>query len=187
MLVVFDGLDGSGKTTQALLLCRHLSQLKRPYVLRTHPSGDCFFGRMAGLCLLTEGRRARFSAGLFYLLDVLRSVVLYTWRRVDYVVFVRYLMGAAYLPEPLHKLGYLFLFRVAPRARYMFFLDTPPEEAYRRIRESRRRREVFESLGRLRCVYRRMRGLASRGEWVVLDGSLGAEEVHLVVRSVLGL
>ena len=54
---------------------------------------------------MMEGTNARISASLFYLLDVLRSVVLYWWRPVDYVVFVRYLMGTAYLPEPLYKLG----------------------------------------------------------------------------------
>ena len=76
MFIVFDGLDGSGKSTQAMMLCSHLEVLGLSYILRAHPSGDNFFGRKSRAYLLMEGKRARVSASLFYLLDVVRSVVL---------------------------------------------------------------------------------------------------------------
>jgi len=180
-------LDGSGKSTQAKLLCRYLVKKGKTFILRAHPSGDNFYGRMSRACLLMEGTRARISASLFYLLDVLRSVVLYWWRPVDYVVFVRYLMGTAYLPEPLYKLGYLFFLRMVPRSRHMFFINTSPEEAYNRIENNRSQREMFESLERLEKVHRKVTTLASRPEWTVIDGNQPSNVIHRQIRAFLAL
>ncbi len=187
MFIVFDGLDGSGKSTQAKLLCMHLESLGKSYILRAHPSDDNFFGRKSRGCLLMEGNRARVSASLFYLLDVVRSVTLYVWRPVDYVVFVRYLMGTAYLPESLYKLGYLFFLRVVPRSHYMFFINTTPIEAYRRIKQNRSQKEMFESLERLKRVNKKITHLASRDEWIILDGDMSSDDIHSVVKAYLGL
>lgn len=187
MFIVFDGLDGSGKSTQAMMLCKHLESLGLSYILRAHPSGDNFFGRKSRACLLLEGNRARVSASLFYLLDVVRSILLYYWRRVDYVVFVRYLMGTAYLPESLFKLGYLFFLRVVPRSPHMFFINTSPLEAHKRIEQNRSQKEMFESLERLQKVHRKITSLASRQEWTIIDGDKTSDEIQLDVRAYLGL
>ena len=187
MFIVFDGLDGSGKSTQAKLLCRHLEKLGKSYILRAHPSGDNFFGRKSREYLLLEGGRARVSASLFYLLDVVRSVLIYLWRPVNYVIFVRYLMGTAYLPEPLYKLGYLFFLRTVPRSDHMFFINTSPQESHRRIEQNRTQKEMFESLERLQKVHRKISTIASRPEWTVLDGDKPSQEIHSWVRDSLGL
>ena len=187
MFVVFDGLDGSGKSTQAKLLCKHLNKLDKTYVIRSHPSGDNFFGRMSRRQLLLDGWRARISASLFYLLDVLRSVTLYYWRRVDYIIFVRYLMGTAYLPNILYKLGYLFFLRMVPRSPRMFFINTSPLEAHRRIERNRSKKEMFESLERLEKVHKKVSKIASRPEWIVIDGDQPEDLIHQEVRSVLAL
>ena len=100
--MVIEGLDGSGKTTQALRLRGWLAGRGRRVHARFHPSGDNWAGRRARRFLLAEGRSAHFAASMFYILDVLRSVLLTPWRAHDYVVYVRYLMGTAYLPPPLH-------------------------------------------------------------------------------------
>ena len=136
---------------------------------------------------MMEGTNARISASLFYLLDVLRSVVLYWWRPVDYVVFVRYLMGTAYLPEPLYKLGYLFFLRMVPRSRHMLFIDTSPAEAYNRIENNRSRKEMFESLERLEKVHRKISILASRPEWTVIDGDQPSTVIHRQIKTSLAL
>ncbi|MBD3171437.1 thymidylate kinase, partial [Candidatus Bathyarchaeota archaeon] len=119
MLIVFDGLDGSGKSTQALLICKYLEKRGKTWIFRAHPSDDNFFGKKSREYLLREGKKARISASLFYLLDVIHSILFYYWRRVDYVVFVRYLMGTAYLPESIYKIGYLFFLRMVPSSPYM--------------------------------------------------------------------
>jgi len=187
VFVVIDGLDGSGKSTQARLICSRIAEKGKTYVLRAHPSSDNFFGRLGRGYLLLDGRRARFAASLFYLLDVVRSLVLYRWRRVDYVVFVRYLMGTAYLPEPLHRVAYLFLYRLVPRSGYMYFIDVSPEEAYRRIEAGRSRREIFESLEKLRQVKGRALSLAAKGPWMVIDGDRHWRIIHRQLAEFIGL
>ena len=187
VFVVIDGLDGSGKSTQARLICRRIAEKGKTYVLRAHPSSDSFFGRLGRGYLLLDGKRARFAASLFYLLDVARSLLLYGWRRVDYLVFVRYLMGTAYLPEPLHRVAYLFLYRLVPRSSHMYFIDASPEEAHRRIEARRSRREMFESLERLRQVRGRALSLTAKGPWTVIDGDRHWRIIHRQLAELIGL
>jgi thymidylate kinase len=96
-------------------------------------------------------------------------------------------MGTAYLPNSLYKLGYLFFFRVVPKSPYMFFINTSPIEAHRRIEKTRSQKEMFESLERLKKVNKKITTLASRSEWTVLDGNRSSHEIHESVRTCLGL
>jgi dTMP kinase len=183
MFIVLDGLDGSGKSTQAKLLNNYLVNTGKTVILRTHPNGDNFFGRLGRAYLLLDGTTARMAASLFYLLDVVRSVILYRWRNADVVIFVRYLMGTAYLPTPLHKLIYLFFLRTMPLSSHMYFIDTSPEESHRRIEENRTRKEMFESLEKLRTVCEKVLELAQRGEWTIIDGNKSAKKIHEEIKA----
>jgi dTMP kinase len=187
MFIVFDGLDGSGKSTQAELLCRFLNELGNSYVLRTHPSENNYFGRNSREYLLKEGKIAHIFASLFYLLDVIRSILLFHGKPVDYVIFVRYLMGTAYLPEPLYMTGYHFFRWFVPKSQFMFFIDTSPAEAYQRIESNRREKEMFESLEKLEKVHKKLTRIASRPEWIVLDGDQPEELIFEEVKQVLAL
>lgn len=103
VFVVIDGLDASGKDTQAAGLRAFLRARGKSVFVQVHPSSDNFFGVEARRFLYCEGKNAHFASAVFFMFDVVRSILLYSWRRFDYVVFVRYLMGTAYLPSPLHK------------------------------------------------------------------------------------
>ncbi len=187
MFIVIDGLDGSGKSTQAEMLCDHIESLGMSYVIRSHPSDDNYLGRKGRVYLLREGSWARILASAFYMLDVIRSVLYYRWSKVDYVVFVRYLMGTAYLPSPLHRVAYMVFKITMPDGDHMFFIDVTPEEAHRRIEENRDEKEMFESLERLTKVRGRVLELARRKEWTVIDGNQSPENIQLEIRGYLGL
>lgn len=187
MFIVLDGLDGSGKTTQAENLCSYIEGLGMTYVMRSHPSDDNYLGRKGREYLLKEGSWARIMASVLYMLDVIRSVLYHRWSKVDYVVFVRYLMGTAYLPSPLHRLAYMVFKITMPNGDHMFFIDVTPEEAHRRIEENRDEKEMFESLERLTKVRGRVLGLAQRKEWTVIDGDQSLVDIQLEIRSYLGL
>jgi len=152
------------------------------YILRTTISLAWRLG-----VLFTRKVSAHFASALFYMFDVVRSILLCSWRRYDYVVFVRYLMGTAYLPSPLHKVGYCFFATVVPTSDFMFFLDVSPEEAYRRIRETRGEREMFEGLDELRFVRGKALSLLSMGGWVVVDGDKPPDSVEEEIRGSLKL
>lgn len=114
---------------------------------------------------------------MFYMVDVIRSVLLYSWRRVDCVVFVRYLMGTAYLPKPLHVVGYNFFAIIVPKSQHMYFLDVKPEEAAKRISENRTEIEMFEGYEALKKVRGKALALTRFNRWTVVDGGQPAEEV----------
>lgn len=182
--IVIDGLDASGKDTQAYRLCKHLNAQGNRLCLRLHPSSDNFFGVKAKQFLYSKGKSAHFASALFYMFDVIRSILLFTRRKYDYVIFVRYLMGTAYLPSPLHKIAYHFFALIVPKSDAMFFLDISPEEAYRRIR-TRSDQERFEELPELRKVRGKALSLALIGKWTILDAGKPVDEVEKEIRERL--
>ena len=187
VLVIIDGLDASGKDTQANILVLSLQTKGKTALLRVHPAGDNLFGIKARQFLYLKGRSAHFASALFYMLDVLRSVALFSWRKYDYIVFVRYLMGTAYLPSPLHVVAYRFFALVVPTSDSMFFLDVSPEEAERRIRETRRNVEMFENLAELKRIRLKALSLASADGWKVLNADKPTKDIARIITRALHL
>ena len=175
VFVVVEGIDASGKTTQALRLRDRLEERGYTVYARFHPEGDNWAGVRARRFLLAEGRSAHFAAAMFYIADVLRSVILTPWRANDYVVYVRYLMGTAYLPFPLGAFAYHFFATFLPRPRHTIFLDVDPQEAHKRVALRESDREMFESQEQLEKIGSRARALARSNCWTIIGGT-GSEE-----------
>jgi dTMP kinase len=110
------------------------------------------------------------------MLDVVRSILLFSWRKTDFVVFVRYLMGTAYLPSPLNAVAYNFFSKLVPKSNAMFFLDVAPTIAAARMK-SRSETEMFESLASLKKVRGKALALTRFDGWQILDSNQGASEV----------
>ncbi len=182
VFIVLDGLDASGKSTQALRLRAFLAGQGRSVYMRIHPSGDSWAGALTRRFLQSEGRSAHFASAIFYILDVVGSIIRTPWRLYDYVVFVRYLMGTAYLPPPLNRVAYVFFATILPRPRFKFFLDVEPEEARRRIVEGRSELEMFESLEQLRKIGGRALSLARGFRWTIIDGNSPEDDVEVRIR-----
>lgn len=187
VFVVIDGLDASGKTTQALQLYNFLKTHGKTVYLRFHPSDDNFLGIRTEQFLHGNGKGAHFAAALFYMLDVIRSILLYSWQKYDYVIFVRYLMGTAYLPSPLDRIAYHFFASTVPTSNHMFFLDVSPEEAHRRIQQARNRREMFESLEELKRIRQKALFLASTDKWTIINGDKPVKNVEKEIRDCLNI
>ncbi len=185
VFIVIDGLDASGKSTQALKLYDFLKNCGKTVYLRFHPSNDNFFGVKAKQFLYLKGKGAHFAAAFFYMVDVIRSILLYSWQRYDYVVFVRYLMGTAYLPSPLYMIAYHFFASIVPTSNFMFFLDVSPEEAYRRIRQARNKREMFESLEELKQIRRKALSLALMDKWIIINANKSVKDIGKEIRKHL--
>jgi len=185
VFVVIDGLDASGKSTQASELTNFLRNQRKTVYLRFHPSTDNAFGIRAKQFLYSRGKGAHLAAALFYMVDVIRSIMLYSWRTFDYMVFVRYLMGTAYLPNPLDTIAYQFFAAIIPTSNYMFFLDVNPVEADRRLRVTREKLEMFENLHELEQTRQKAIRLASIDRWTIIDANGPIEHVQEVIRKSL--
>lgn len=173
-LYVIDGLDGSGKDTQANLLREWLDRERRDIVLRIHPAPDNVFGRISKSSLAKRGQLWRLVATLFYGLDVVRSIVLYAHGDRD-VILVRYTLACAYLPKAAIRPVYDIVDRLLPKSPNMFFLDVTPEEAFRRIKARGDDEEMFETLPHLEK--NRSRAMLILDDWKVIDGNKSPGEV----------
>lgn len=116
------------------------------------------------------------------MLDVIRSIAIFSWQRYDYTIFVRYLMGTAYLPKPIDKIAYCFFAIVVPKSNNMFFLDITPEEAYSRLQENRNDQEMFEDLQDLRKVRSKALSLSRMGKWKIINADKPKDQINLEIQ-----
>ena len=163
-------------------MLQELKKMDKTVCLRIHPEVDNWFGVKARAYLYSKGTSAHFASALFYMADVIRSILLYSWRQVDFIIFVRYLMGTAYLPSPLDTVAYNFFSSLVPKSNNMFFLDVNPQEAADRIAKNRKRTEMFESLNALKKVRAKALSLTCFDKWVIVDSNKPVAEVASVLR-----
>ena len=182
-LVVVDGLDGCGKDTHADRIRKLLESEGLHVALVSHPSKR-FFGRMSKHFLQGTGPVARLFVTLFYTADVLWSVRWLRGARDETVIFVRYLMGTAYLPRPLAPVGYQFFRKFLPFPDLALFIDIDPRVAIRRIAARGLTPEMFETLEKLETIRKVARELASE-EWVIVDNSEDGERPFLEVEKIV--
>ena len=122
------------------------------------------------------------------MLDVLYSILKYSWRHYDYIIFVRYLLGTAYLPSPTDKVAYHFFTTIVPKPEKIFFIDIKPEMAYERIMKREDKvLEMFEKPEALQKIRRKGLELASLGKWLIIDGEKPANDIELIIRNSLKL
>ena len=184
-LVIVDGLDGVGKDTHAQLIKKRYEAQGLSVVIRSHPSFDHFFGRLSKQALLGRGTMKKIKASLFYALDVLHSVrYFYQKGDSDVLIMVRYLIGTAYLPRPIVKLGYTFFECFVPTSEYMFFLDADPEVLYERV-QKRQKQEMFETLASLKRVHEKAMPLLKG--WYIVDTSGSIQQTFSQIQEVLNL
>ncbi len=171
--VVIDGLDASGKDTQAEIIKEMYESMGEKVILRSHPCSDNIYGAKAREALWRDGKRRRLEASTYYAMDVIHSVRNY-YGKADTLIFVRYLCGAAYLPYPLAKSMYHGFSALLPSTDYKFFIDVDPEVAIDRI-NGRPRKQMFENIRSLRKVRNRVLRLVD--DWHIIDGSRPQDDV----------
>ncbi len=182
-LIVVDGLDGCGKDTHATNIRRLLEESGIEVTLVSHPSGR-FFGRMSKRFLQGEGPLARLFATVFFIADVLQSVSGLSYRSRGTTIFVRYLLGTAYLPASLAPYGYVSFRNLLPKPDLALFIDVEPEIAARRIRARGHAPEMFETPERLTAVRKIALGLVA-DDWVTVDNSIDGEAPFKEVEKIL--
>lgn len=174
--VVFDGLDGCGKDTQVRLLADMYQDKGRDVVIRSHPCSDNKFGQKSKQALLKTGKINRIKATLYYGLDALRSVHMYCYdKKTDVVIFSRYTMAVAYLPDGINTVVYKIVSNVLPKSDCMFFLDVSPEESLRRIKSRNEAEEMFENIDALRET--REKTKVATYEWNVIPADDAPEVI----------
>jgi len=183
--IVVDGIDGSGKSTCAGWISDYYQTKGEKVLLRMHPTSG-WTGRMTRQALEGRGKLMRLLATIFFILDVLNS--LRTLRRDSLrygtVIYVRYIMGAAYLPDRLAKQGYDVISKLLPLPQRLLLVDLDPKTAAHRIGERMERTEMFEDMDNLDKTRKKVLRLAENG-WTVLNNNVTAEESQAALVKIL--
>ncbi|MBQ2652220.1 MAG: deoxynucleoside kinase [Methanobrevibacter sp.] len=181
--IVFDGLDGCGKDTQVNLIAQMYEEQGRKVDIRSHPCSDNKFGRKSKQALLKTGKFNHLKATLYYGLDALRSVHMYYYNNdTDVLIFSRYTMAVAYLPDVVNVIVYKIVSNILPKSDCMFFLDVSPEESLRRIQSRNEEEEMFENIEDLRKV--RSKTKIATYEWNIIPADDAPEVISQKVKEI---
>ena len=182
---VVDGMDGSGKSTIAEMIRCRLESEDRKVLVITHPNRNTPFGRAAEKYLLLESKGAVLISTTLYVLDVLNSLRFKRMHGSDYddIVFVRYSLAAAYMPEWLFVKAFKLIETVLPDPDIRIIVDADPKIALDRIVSRGEQLEVFETPRRLERTRRRMLMLAD--SWTKVDNSGSEDESRERVHEIL--
>ncbi|MBK7233748.1 MAG: dTMP kinase [Saprospiraceae bacterium] len=197
-LIAFEGIDGSGKSTQAVLLHKHLSDKGYKVYQTCEPTyneigkliRDCFTGQ--------KSLDHRTIAGLF-VADRLDHILnesygmLYQIEHGNTVICDRYYLsslayqGTHMSMDWVMKANSLAMELLKPDLH--IFIDIDPEIAIERISKNRPNTELYETLDNLiqvRNKYMQAINLLNNSEnIVVLIGDQTEEEIHQQVLNIL--
>ena len=194
MFVTFEGLDGSGTTTQSELLRRHLEEAGRDVVLTREPGGTELGERVRELVLGGPEVSPWAEAALFAAAraQLVEEVIRPALERGADVVCDRYLDSSLAYQGIARGLGVDRVLElnvdairgILPDVTFLLLVD--PEEARRRSGPpgDRIEREGDAFLREVDKAYREL-GSAFAGRIVSLDGSKSVDEVAKEVRDRL--
>lgn len=204
VFVVFEGIDGSGTTTQADLYARHLRQKKRLVHVTREPSGGPV-GSLLRLILtrrltMASGSQAETMALLFAAdrLDHVETEVLPLLREGYVVLSDRYDLssilyqavtaGVEPTPESDTVAWIRNINRHARRPDVTVVVDVTPEVAEARRRSRGGSVELFEDTelqARLARAYLRAEDVVPGDRVAHVDGGASVEAVHLAIAAAL--
>jgi dTMP kinase len=185
--IVFEGIDGAGKSTQAKLLARRLSDLGIPVLLTAEPS-DGPAGQI--IRSLTTRLEAEEEARLFTedRRDHVDRVILPSLAEERTVICDRYVYSSvAYQgARGVDQAAILAAQRAfAPQPDVIFLLEIPADIALARIGSARRGGfstfEVREDLEAVDAVYRSINDPAIKR----IDGTSSSENIHSIIMACL--
>ena len=192
-LIAFEGLDQSGKQTQAERLAAALRARGKEVELLSFPDYDTAIGAEIGRALSGDRDYAADVMQLLYIANryEYRPRISATIDRGGIIVCDRYLASSIAYGEAfgLDPEWLTIMQRYLPQPSLTLLLDIAPEASLLRKQTARDRYERdLALLGRVRASYRRQ---AAQPAWQLIDGVRGKDAVHTdvvsAVRRTLGL
>lgn len=181
--IVFEGLDGSGQSTQVKLLCDALLKKGNEVIITKEPTGKPLIGSLVRQVLKKEIKVTPAALQLLFCADRsehLAKIILPALKAGKWVISDRYFFSTiAYGQldldfEWLIKLNEQFL-----KPDIVFLLKVRPEMCLARIDKARDKRQFFEDKEKLEKVWQGYEKLAKRfGSIKIIDGEKNIEEVH---------
>ena len=187
MLICIEGIDASGKTTQAKLLVKNLNERGYEAVYTSEPTKG-FFGQILRQKILYGNKRIpAVVEALLFALDRLEHVekeIKPALEKEKIVVSDRYIyssiayQGAAGLdPAWIEEIN-----RWAIKPDLAIYLDVPAEVIIKRLKRKRSVMETLENQKRVRKAYLR---LVKEGMLLLVDGNRPIEEIEREILEIV--
>ncbi|MEM2935608.1 MAG: dTMP kinase [Candidatus Bathyarchaeia archaeon] len=187
VFICIEGLDASGKTTQARLLVEELNRRGFEAVYTTEPSRGEIGRFIRRWVLQREGRVPSVVEALLFAVDRIDHVereIKPALKEGKIVVSDRYVYSSlAYQGAAGLDLDWIReINRLALTPDLAIYIDVPPETVFERIRRKKTVMEDLQTQRRVREVYM---SLVKAGTLVCIDGNRPAEEVSKDILSVV--
>lgn len=193
--IVFEGPDGSGKTTQAKLLSEYLTKRNKQVLIVEEPGGTLMGDEIRKILLHKEHRIAPLAELFLYEASrsqLVREIIKPALEEGKIVIADRYSMSSLAYQGYGRGIDLKFIEesnRAATEGlepNLFFVLDVSPEEGLRRKSKSKRDRIESEALDFYRRVREGYMQLAERYEnAIIIDGMSGPQEVFQEILSAL--
>lgn len=194
MFIVFEGIDGSGKETQARMLADYLMRSGRQVVLTEEPTKDLFTGYFLRMLLRSKDVPDPKTVALMFAADRnehVKKIIEPALKAGEIVISERYYWSSIVYQtmQGLDEEYVRGLNAEFPRPDVTILIDVPPEVAMERIVARAHGNDglvqKFEKLEFLSKVRQRYIELARREGFEVVDGTSGPTNVHKRVLNVL--
>jgi dTMP kinase len=190
IFIVIEGLDGSGKTTQAGLLAKKLSK-KYNILLTAEPSRGKIGTFIRQGCLYEEKRLPTEAEALLFAADRIEHMQKEVKPALDegkLVICDRYIFSSlAYQGSTGLSLDWIETINArALQPDFSLFIDVDPERVLERLQRKKSVMETLETQRKVREVYLRF---VEKGEMIRIDGDKPkegvADELYAVVLDLL--
>ncbi|MEM4221819.1 MAG: dTMP kinase [archaeon] len=189
MFIVFEGLDGSGQSTQAELLYEYLISRGKKVLLTKEPT-NTIFGGIAKSCLKKELNLSPMTLQLLFATDRshhLEKEILPALETGKIVISDRYFFSSIAYGSLDVEMD--FLMKINSKFKVpdlIFFLDVPPKVCIKRISNSRNGFELFEEEKKLEKVRENYLKIWSKFKNVFkIDGTKEKEKVFEEIREII--
>ncbi len=197
-LIVFEGIDGAGKTTQIELLEKALRETGRPVFRTAEPTESVTGGLLRDALGGVSKRSAGEMAALFVLdrifhnVNPVNGIEKMLADGVDVICDRYYYSSLAYQGSETDFDWVRDMNLNCPEIRrpdLCIFLDLTPEQSMERINRGRVTHEIYESVERLTRVreqfYRVFDSLAGSDRIAVVNAARPIEEIHAEILSLV--
>jgi dTMP kinase len=178
VLIVIEGLDGSGKSTQAAILARRLSKSQK-VMLTAEPSNGKIGNFIRECCLYGDKRLPMEAEALLFAADRVEHVQNEIRDALDegkFVICDRYVYSSlAYQGSAGLSLDWIRTINArALQPDFSIFIDVSPEQVLERLHRKKSVMETLETQKKVRAVYLKF---VEKGELVRVDGDQPKEVV----------
>lgn len=194
-LIAFEGIDGTGKSTQAKLLATWLEQHKIPYLLTQEPTTD-FYGKLLRKRLKDANSDPLGDACLFALdrshhyYDIIlpammEQKIVLTDRYIDSSIAYQSIQCANFFPNQKLAIEWIRQLNQVPEANLIFLFDTDPNiSVKRRTQETAiQDLEKFEHTEFLMKVRQVFLNQATSDKYIILNATLSIEELQTQIQN----